>query len=425
MSVRIAIPRRFSKLLAHVCIVVCVAFSLMVPAWAGGRTKILYRPKPNQGAHPWGNLVFDRAGNLYGTTQQGGIIPCGPDNRGCGAVFELSPQPDGTWTPQVLYRFQGGTDGDLVYAGVTLDAAGNLYGTTSSGGNDQNSGYGYGTAYELSPGAGGWTETLLHTFALQSGDGEYSVAPLTFDQNGNLYGTTYIGGCGYGTVYELSPNPQGGWTENILHCFDGNDSDGTYPSAGVIFDPEGNLYSTTYIGGPNGNGTVFELSPSGGSWTETILYSFSLDGPGIYPYPSLVRDKSGNLYGLFYGGVFELTPSRGGWTYSTIYETQPGLHSVEPNSLIMDEAGNLLGTAEGGSSSNCRGGGCGAVFKLTHREKGWQMTVLHNFTGGAGGSDPYGGLVMDQAGNLYGTTYHGGRRGCGGGCGLVFEITPK
>jgi len=406
---------------------VCIAFLLAVPAWGGGRMKILYRPKPTQGAHFWGTMVFDSAGNLYGTTQQGGIIPCGPDDRGCGAVFELSPQPDGTWTPQVLYRFQGGTDGDLVYAGVTLDAAGNLYGTTSSGGNDQNGGYGYGTAYELSQGAGGWTETLLHTFALQSGDGEYSVAPLTFDQSGNLYSTTYQGltPCDYGTVYELSPNPQGRWTENVLHCFTGNDSDGTYPSAGVIFDPEGNLYSTTYIGGPNGNGTVFELSPSGGSWTETILYSFSLDGPGIYPYPSLVRDKSGNLYGLFYGGVFELTPSGGGWTYSTIYETQPGLHSVAPNSLIIDEAGNLLGTAEGGSSSNCRGGGCGAVFKLTHREKGWQMTVLHNFTGGAGGSDPYGGLVMDQEGNLYGTTYHGGRRGCGGGCGLVFEITAK
>ena len=364
-------------------------------------------------------MVFDSAGNLYGTTQQGGIIPCGPV-QGCGTVFELSPQPDGTWTPQVLYQFKGGTDGDLVYSGVILDSVGNLYGTTAAGGAN-----GYGTAYELSPGANGWTETLLHTFASQSGDGEYSVGPLTFDQSGNLYGTTYQGRtpCDYGTVYQLSPNPQGGWTENVLHCFDGSDSDGTYPSAGVIFDPAGNLYSTTFLGGPNGDGTVFELSPSGGSWTEDILYSFGQNGSGIYPYASLVRDKSGNLYGIFYGGVFELTPSGGGWTYSTIYEAQPGLHGVAPNSLIIDEAGNLLGTAEGGSSSNCHGGGCGAVFKLTHREKGWQMTVLHNFPGGAGGADPYGGLVMDQQGNLYGTTYDGGRKGCGGGCGVVFEIS--
>ncbi|MGA7561111.1 MAG: choice-of-anchor tandem repeat GloVer-containing protein [Terriglobales bacterium] len=419
MSVRLASARRFSTSFTQVCAIVCVAFFLVIPAWGGSRTKILYRPKPTQGAHFWGTMVFDSAGNLYGTTQQGGIIPCGPV-QGCGTVFELSPQPDGTWTPQVLYQFKGGTDGDLVYSGVILDSVGNLYGTTAAGGAN-----GYGTAYELSPGANGWTETLLHTFASQSGDGEYSVGPLTFDQSGNLYGTTYQGRtpCDYGTVYQLSPNPQGGWTENVLHCFDGSDSDGTYPSAGVIFDPAGNLYSTTFLGGPNGDGTVFELSPSGGSWTEDILYSFGQNGSGIYPYASLVRDKSGNLYGIFYGGVFELTPSGGGWTYSTIYEAQPGLHGVAPNSLIIDEAGNLLGTAEGGSSSNCHGGGCGAVFKLTHREKGWQMTVLHNFPGGAGGADPYGGLVMDQQGNLYGTTYDGGRKGCGGGCGVVFEIS--
>ena len=420
MSVRLAIARRFSTSFTQACVIACVAFFLVIPAWGGGRTKILYRPKPNQGAHFWGTMVFDSAGNLYGTTQQGGIIPCGPQ-QGCGTVFELSPQPDGTWTPQVLYQFKGGTDGDLVYSGVIFDGAGNLYGTTAAGGAND-----YGTAYELSPGADGWTETLLHTFADQAGDGEYPQAPLTFDQSGNLYGTTYVGRtpCDYGTVYQLSPNPQGGWTENILHCFTGSAGDGTYPSTGLIFDPAGNLYSTTYIG-PDGTGSVFELSPSGGSWMETVLYSFP-GGPAVYPWAPLVRDKSGNLYGIFYGGVFELTPSGGGWTYSTIYESQPGLHGVAPNSLIIDEAGNLLGTAEGGSSSNCHGGGCGAVFKLTHREKEWQMTVLHNFPGGAGGADPYGGLVMDQQGNLYGTTYDGGRKGCrDGGCGVVVEISAK
>jgi uncharacterized repeat protein (TIGR03803 family) len=327
----------------------------------------------------------------------------------------LVPQPDGTWTPEILYQFRGGSDGALVYAGVIFDSAGNLYGTTAAEGVNN-----YGIAYELSPAAGEWTETLLHSFPAQSGDGQYP-GPLVFDASGNLYGTTYVGGLGDGTVFELLPNPQGGWTEDVLHRFS-TDSDGFGPSAGVIFDSAGNLYSTTYDGGPNGGGTVFELSPSGGSWTETILYG--LGNPGIYPWPSLVRDQSGNLYGVNYGGIFELTPSGGGWSYAQIYSSGNGPHDIYPNSLIIDGEGNLFGTADGGAFGNCdRGFGCGAVFKLSHRQKGWQMTVLHNFPGGAAGSYPYGTLVMDQAGNLYGTTYYGGKRGCGGGCGVVFEVT--
>jgi len=410
-----SVTSRFRVLLVRVCVLICLACVLLSSASAGGRTKILFRFKPSQGAHPWNAMVLDSAGNLYGTTQQGGIIPCGPQH-GCGTVFELAPQPDGTWIEQVLYRFRGGTDGDLPYSGVIFDGAGNLYGTTAGGGSSS-----YGIAYELSPAVGEWTETLLHNFPTGKGDGEYP-GPIVFDKSGNLYGTTYVGvnPCGDGTVYELSPI-QGGWTENPLHCFS-NDSDGFGPSSAVIFDPAGNLYSTTYIGGPNGEGTVFELSQSGGMWTETILYSFGTDGPGIYPYSSLARDQAGNLYGLIYGGVFELTPSEGGWTYSAIYVSPGGAHGIAPNSLIIDEAGNLYGTGEGGTSSNCNGVGCGVVFKLTHRKKGWQMTVLHNFPGGAGGASPLGGLVMDQEGNLYGTTYDGGKRGCGGGCGVVFEI---
>lgn len=410
--------RRVASSLAKLCALVFFTFFLVFLASAR-QTKILFKFKPREGAHPWNAMVIDSAGNLYGTTQEGGIPGCGPQDNGCGVVFQLAPQPDGTYTEQTLYRFRGGTDGDLLYAGVVLDSGGNLYGTTAAGGAED-----YGTAYELSPGVGGWTKTLLHSFAAGPGDGEYP-GPIVFGQDGNLYGTTYVGinPCGNGTVYELSPNAQSGWTENQLHCFS-SASDGFGPSAGVIFDPSGNLYSTTYIGGPNGNGTVFELSPSGGSWTETILYSFGQNGSGIYPYSSLVRDNDGNLYGIYYGGVFQLTPSGSGWIYSVIY-TYPGPHGIGPNSLIMDEEGNLYGTAEGGASTNCGGGGCGAVFKLAHRKKGWQMIVLHNFPGGAGGADPYGGLVMDQQGNLYGTTYHGGRKGCGGGCGLVFEIIHK
>jgi uncharacterized repeat protein (TIGR03803 family) len=412
------VSSRSGSWLAQACLIVCACL-LLTPAAGGSTAKILFSPKPTQGAHFWGIPAFDSAGNLYGTAQEGGVPGCGPQHKGCGTIFQLSPKPDGSWTPQVIYTFQGGADGDLIYAGVIPDGAGNLFGTTAAGGDKD-----YGTAYELSPGVNGWTKTLLHSFASKAGDGEYP-GPLTFDQSGNLYGTSYVGvsPCDQGTVFQLSPNPQGEWTENRLHCFLGTGGDGGYLNAPVIFDPAGNLYSTTYLGGANGTGTVFELSPSGGNWTETILYSFGRDQL-VDSWPPLVLDKKGNLYGVIYGGIFQLTPSGGGWNYSTIYTTQPGPHGVVPNSLIMDAAGNLYGTAEGGASSNCDGGGCGAVFKLTQGKKGWHMTVLYDFPGGAGGEDPFGGLVMDHAGNLYGTTYHGGRRGCGNGCGVVFKIIP-
>jgi uncharacterized repeat protein (TIGR03803 family) len=241
-----------------------------------------------------------------------------------------------------------------------------------------------------------------------------------------LYGTTYQGlnPCGYGTIFQLAPNPQGGWTENELHCFSGSDSDGTYPAAGVIFDAVGNLYTTTYVGGTYDAGTVVELTPLGKNWTENILYDFGAVGAGPYAYPSLVSDQNGNLYGVAYGSIYQLTPSDGGWTYTTIYTEQDGPHGIAPNSLIIDQAGNLYGSAEGGESSNCRGGGCGAIFKLTQTKNGWHLAVIYSFQGGASGENPYGGLVMDRQGNLYGTTYYGGKEQCAGGCGLVFEITP-
>ena len=403
-------------MLVHTCAAVCAVILLMAPAAEASSAKILHRFRPQEGAYPWGTLVFDNAGNLYGTTQFGGKLRCQPLGRpGCGVVFELSPQADGAWKQQVIYKFPGGANGFLPYAGVIFDGAGNLYGTTDDGGT------GWGVVYELSPSAGRWTETVLHTFRAGPDDGAYP-SPVVFDKSGNLYGTTYVGTtpC-WGTVFQLSLNPQGGWAENVLHCFSNSPSDGQYPSAGVLFDEAGNLYSTTYEGGANGGGIAFELSPSSGTWTENILYNFSFGNEQVYPYAPLVADKNGNLYGLTYSGVYELTPTGSGWTYSTIYTSPHTPHAISPNSLIIDQDGNLYGTAGGGSSSKCRGG-CGAVFKLAHGENGWQMTVLHNFPGGAGGSYPYGGLVMDKNGNLFGTTYYGGRKGCD--CGLVFEITP-
>lgn len=410
---------RLTALIVRACAFVCLSCLVFAPNSSATTVKILFSPKPGQGAHLWSGLTFDSAGNLYGTAQEGGA-KCVDFPKGCGSVFELKPQPNGSWKPEILHYFLGGTDGYLIYAGVIFDNAGNLYGTAAAGGVDN-----YGIAYELSPGPKGWTETVLHSFPSQAGDGEYPN-PLVFDASGNLYGTSYVGEspCGEGMVFELSPTPQSGWTENQLGCFSGTGSSPGYLSAPVTFDASGNIYSTSYLGGLNQTGTVFELSPSGSGWSETVIYNFASD-QHVYPWPPLVFDKNGNLYGIIYGGIFQLTPSGGGWSYSTIYTSAPDSHGIFPNSLIIDAAGNLYGTAEGGASSNCyQGGGCGAIFELTQGKNGWQLTDLYDFPGGAGGADPYGGLVMDKAGNLYGTTYHGGRKGCGQGCGVVFEITP-
>jgi uncharacterized repeat protein (TIGR03803 family) len=259
-------------------------------------------------------VVFDAAGNLYGTTFGGGTYTiC---EGGCGVVFELSPAGNGTWTEKILLNF--GSDYTDAYAPdfgpLIFDAAGNLYGTSGGGGT-----YGSGTAFEISPAASGsWTETILHSFGSGSGDGSLPQGGLTFDAAGNLYGTTYYGGAyNFGMAFELTPAGGGTWSETIMHSFDGETGDGTLPRANLILDSSGNVYGTTTGGGANIVGTVFELSPgSGGSWTETILHSFQDNvKDGEHPGASLIFGSSGNIYGTTAGGgeksggtVFEITP---------------------------------------------------------------------------------------------------------------------
>ncbi len=295
---------------------------LATRAWADTHEKVLFNFNRTDGAYTFAGLIFDAAGNLYGTTVGGGTYAYCSDGYGCGTVFELTPTAGGGWTEQVLYNFGNGTDGVNPYDGLIFDAAGKLYGTTPNGGT-----YGYGTVFELTPTeSGGWTETVLHSFCSQTDctDGEAPQAGLIFDTLGNLYGSTTAGGtytsnCNYGcgTVFELTPTGGGAWTEQVLHSF-GNGTDGYYPFAGLIFDAAGNLYGTTWAGGTYGWGTVFELTPTGGGWTETVLHSFNDNGTdGILPEAGLIFDAIGNLYGTTpsggaegeYGGtVFELTP---------------------------------------------------------------------------------------------------------------------
>jgi len=280
-------------------------FELTPEAGGGWKEKVLHSFSGKDGVYPTASLIFDAAGNLYGTTSDGGAYYDG-------TVFELTPKAGGGWTEKVLHSFSG-KEGAVPYAGLIFDAAGNLYGTTFMGGTNIK----YGTVFELTPKAGGgWKEKVLHSFYSQ--DGDEPIAGLIFDAAGNLYGMTSSGGINnnYGTVFELTPKAGGGWTEKVVHHFN-NYKKGVGPQASLIFDGAGNLYGTTYAGGAFGPGTVFELTPeAGGGWTEKVLHSFNNNGnDGYNPLDSLVFDASGNLYGTTYGGgaydlgmVFEVKP---------------------------------------------------------------------------------------------------------------------
>ena len=251
---------------------------------------------------------------------------------------------------------------------------------------------------------------MLHTFT-GGADGANPEAELIFDQAGNLYGTTVAGGQnGNGVVFQLTPAGSG-WTEHVLYNFTGG-ADGGSPAAGLIFDPAGNLYGTTVYGGVGNLGTVFQLARAGSGWTENVLYSFAGGVDGQNPYASLIRDSAGNLYGTTSSAAYELSPSSGGWTFSVIYNIGSGVGYC--SSLAMDASGNLYGTTESGGPY-----GTGTVFKLAPSSGGWTPTVLYEFDRG-GGSNPLGGVIGDEKGNLYGTNLYGGAYGGG----VVFELTP-
>jgi uncharacterized repeat protein (TIGR03803 family) len=323
----------------------------------------------------------------------------------------------------VLYSF-GGKHGNEPNGGLVFDGAGNLYGTTIEGGT-----YSDGTVFELTPQAsGGWTEKVLHSF----GNGTDGIGPrgsLVFDGAGNLYGTTYDGGKYYlygGTVFKLTPKVDGSWKEKVLHSF-GNGADGDQPYANLIFDAAGNLYGTTFVGGTYNGGTVFELTPqAGGGWTESLSYSFGGGTDAAMPYAGLIFDAAGNLYGTtveggaYSGGTaFELKPQAGGgWTENLLYSFGKGKDAAAPSAgLIFDASGNIYGTtSEGGTY------GGGTVFELTPQAGGgWKEKVLHSFGNGTDGDRPNANLIFDAAGNLYGATSEGGTNNDG----TVFELTPQ
>jgi uncharacterized repeat protein (TIGR03803 family) len=388
-------------------------FLVVAPAHAQTET-VLYsfcsQPGCADGEYPYvyAKLVLGGKGNLYGTTYYGGA-------NGYGTVFKLTPNGIET----VLHSFAyDGTDGTYPTVGLIRDKRGNLYGTTASGGPND-----YGTVFEVNPNG---TETVPYSFCSQPScaDGAHPFDGLLLDKKGNFYGTTYDDGAnGYGTVFELGPNG----TEAVLYSFCSLEgcADGASPWADLVMDKNSNLYGTTSEGGKYGGGTVFELSPSG---TEIVLYNFcSQSGcaDGEDPTAGLVLDKKGNLYGTTYfgganrrGTVFEISPNG----------TETVLHSFANDEtdgayplagLLRDKLGNLYGTTQSGGA-NGHFHAFGTVFKLSPNGT---ETVLYSFCSQPGcmdGSDPVAGLVMDKLGNLYGTTLDGGANDAG----TVFKVTP-
>jgi uncharacterized repeat protein (TIGR03803 family) len=318
-----------------------------------------------------GGLVMDASGNLYGTTEFGGSGSCTGDGFGCGTVFELSPSADGSWTEIILHDFTG-ADGWQAYAGLVFDRAGNLYGTTANGGN-----YGQGTVFEMSPSGGVWTLSVLHHFT-GGGDGGVPWAGVTLDGSGHIFGATSAGGgsssaCKYGcgTVFELIHTRDARWTGRILHNFTTDPSDGHFPSARLVFDSAGNLYGTTPQGGGTlDTGIVFELlRGNNGTWTESVLHNFNdSQTDGAYPSAPLIFDGAGNLYSATLSGglegqgtVFELTPASDAWNETILHSfTNQGTDGAQPSGgLIFNALGHLFGTT-GSGGQNAEG----TVFEI-------------------------------------------------------------
>jgi uncharacterized repeat protein (TIGR03803 family) len=367
--------------------------------------------------NPEAGLFMDKAGDLYGTTVEGPACTPAPCTAFSGVAFKLTS----TGTESVLHRFNGNPDGANPYGGLTSTG----FGTTSAGGTSN-----MGVVFKL----GGTTgATVLYSFKGPPGDGAFPYGGLTEDSSGNLYGATSAGGASNsGIVFKLDPATG---KETVLYSFTGG-ADGAFPYGSLLRSSAGSLYGTTSAGGtttgncfPSGCGVVFQVNAAG---TESVLHSFTGSPDGAYPYAGLIVDSAGNLYGTTYsGGAGACTNGCGAVFKLDATGTESVLHSFAgyPTDgafpyagVVRDTAGNLYGTAAyGGASDN------GVVFELNTAET---ETVLYSFKGTTDGGVPRAPLILDSKGNLYGTTYSDGIAGtaCGGSpedsCGVVFKVEP-
>jgi hypothetical protein len=439
-----------------------IAVGTMYPRYAVAQETVLYSFNGASGNEPSGGVTLDKQGNVYGSTRVGGNLSLCTGSGGCGAVFKIVRDSGGTWSDRTLYRFAGGAqDGALPNGPVVLDARGHIFGTTTYGGTgtcNQSQLSGCGTVFELQRSSTGvWTEKIVYNF--QGGiDGAYPSG-LIVNAAGNLYGTTSLGGSatacvptndptGCGTVFELTPSSGGTWSESVLYRFAGG-LDGIEPG-GLIFDALGNLYGTTALGGntqcyefPGADcGTVYELQRTAAGWAKSTLYLFQGGSDGFCP-GGLTFDQSGNLYGttacgglygspgsLGNGTVYELSPvTGGGWTETVLYRFTGYLDGAVPStSVILDTSGNLFGLASAGGTSRPNYGG-GTLFELTPNSGSeWSETTIYSFQDIATGLGPGGQFIRDSSGNFYGMAGIGGSAKttyCTNldGCGVVFEVT--
>ncbi|HSY11816.1 MAG TPA: choice-of-anchor tandem repeat GloVer-containing protein [Verrucomicrobiae bacterium] len=355
---------------------------------------------------------------------------------------------------RLIYSFNG-TNGRTADSGLIADARGNVYGTTFNGGPNS-----LGSVYELSPiSTGTWRETVLYNFS--GNDGAFPVASLTFDRNGNLYGTTQLGGLGTcstsggqdlgcGVVFKLTPSANG-WQESTVYEFQPGVNKGVVPVGGVIFDTAGNLYGTTWAPGVEGDGifdraganplsntywgcdepgcggTVYKLTPTQNGWQESDIYAFTGAADGSSSMANLTMDSAGNLYGTTpFGGtgncqygcgtVFEVSSSNGGWTETVLHSFASTDGAYPMGALTPDAAGNFYSTTNIGGSHHQ-----GTVFELAKSGQQWQESVLYNFTGGADGASPYAGVIFDSRGNIYGTATEGGTNSVG----TIYSLVPN
>ena len=377
--------------------------------------KVLHTFHGPNGSDPFGKLVRDQAGNLYGTTEGGGKGMC-YSGYTCGTAFKLDKTGKQVWLHN--FNLKNGMD---PLAGLLRDAEGNLYGTTTLGGDTTCYKLGCGTVFKLDQNG---KEKLLYRFR-GTPDGFEPVTPLLGDRAGNLYGTTLVGGNagGLGTVFKIN----GTGRETVLYSFAGG-TDGDGPSGGLVRDAAGNLYGTTSQGGGSGCsfgcGTVFKVDASG---VETVFYRFQGGADGADPGGRLLLDAAGTLYGITAQGgdsscgqgcgtVFKLDSSG---HETVLYRFTGGTDGQGPAAgLVRDKAGDLYGTTiKGGGSTDA-----GVVFKL---DTAGTETVLYTFTGGFDGAAPKE-LLRDKQGNLYGVATGGGDKTCNppDGCGVVFTLTP-